>query len=356
MTQVLNFVKWLVVLFLVIGLAFLVYAGVKVTRPFKTAAEEQTFAVKSGQTTDEIAKNLEESGLAARAFFFKLYAYFTNSGGKIQAGNYSLSASMSIAQIAKKLTEGEIIQNEVKFTVVEGWTMSDIAQALDDAGLIDRGDFMRVTPADFGGEFDFLKEIPRNYYILEGYLFPDTYLLAKDAVPADIARKMLVNFDKKLSEEVRKKIADTGKTLRQIAILASIIEREVGRSVKRGTKLSAAEIEKLAEERRLVASVFYNRLEIDKALESDATIGYITGRKGSARATLEETKINSPYNTYRYAGLPPGPISNPSLDAIMAAVEPADTDYLYFLSGSDGTAYFAKTLEEHIANREKYLD
>ena len=356
MKHILNVLKWVVVLALVLGLAFLVYVGVKITEPQKTVAAAQAFVVGPGSTTREIAAKLESEALISRAFFFELYVYFKKSGHKVQAGTYTLSPSMSIVEIVGKLTTGEVVQNEVKLTVIEGWTMSEIAEALEASGLVRARDFLKLTPTPFSEEFEFLQEVPRGYFLLEGYLFPDTYILEREATPEEIARKMIANFDKKLTADLRQKITDQSKTIRQIVILASIIEQEVGRSVKRGTKLGESELEKLEQERRLVSSVFWNRLELGKSLESDATISYITGRQGSSRATLEETKINSPYNTDRYVGLPPGPLSNPSLDSIMDAVAPADTEYLFFLTAADGTAYFARTLEEHIVNRNKYLD
>ncbi|MDP3741393.1 MAG: endolytic transglycosylase MltG [bacterium] len=355
MKQILGFIKWFVVLAIILGLAFLVYAGIKITRPFKTGAEEKVFSIESGSTTEMVAASLEADGIVDKAFFFKLYLYLQKSGHKIQAGNYLLSASMPVTAIAKKLIIGEVVQNEIRFTVIEGWSADDIAAALQIQGLARARDFLRVDPSDLGEEYSYLQEIPRNYSSLEGYLFPDTYAIAKDATPVQIAGKMVANFDRKLGPELREKIASQSKTIRQIIILASIVEREVGRNVKKGTKLGKTELERLQQERKMVSSVFWNRIGIGKALESDATISYITGRKDSASATLEETRINSPYNTYRNVGLPPGPISNPSLDSIVAAIEPAVTDYLYFLTAPDGTAYFAETLDGHIENRNKYL-
>lgn len=355
MRQFLGFVKWLVVLAIFSGLAFLVYAGVKINSPFKTSAQEKVFTVSAGRPTKLVALDLESQGLIDKAFFFELFIYFQKSGERIQAGDYLLSPGMSVAVIAKKMTSGAVVQSEVRFTVIEGWSMADIGTALEEQGLAKKSDFLRLDPKEWEQEYLFLKEIPRAYQTLEGYLFPDTYLLAKDATPSEIAKKMIANFDQKIDPELEREIADSQKSIREIVILASIIEREVGRNLKKGSKLTQADLVKMQEERRLVASVFYNRINISMALESDATISYITGRKGSARANIDETRINSPYNTYKYTGLPPGPISNPSLDSIMAAAAPASSDYLFFLTAPDGTAYFAETLEGHIENRAKYL-
>ena len=166
---------------------------------------------------------------------------------------------------------------------------------------------------------------------------------------------MLENFGRRVTPEMIAEAQIQKRSLYDVLILASIVEREVGRNYKKGTKLSEQDLQKLAEERRIVAGIFYNRLSLNMGLESDATLQYVTGSE-SSRATIVETKIDSPYNTYKYRGLPPTPIGNPSLDAIKAAINPTETDYLYFLTEPDGTAHFAKTLDEHKKNRVLYLD
>ena len=360
MKQFVSIIKWLVILALVFGLAFFIYGAIKINRPFATAAEEKLFNVAPGQTTRQVAKNLEDEGLIGRAFFFELHIYLKKQGNKIQAGNYLLSSAMSIREIAETLSSGKVVNDTVKVTVIEGWTINDIAKALEKSGITSGQNFLAAeNPSplenkDWAAEFAFLADRPRGRG-LEGYLFPDTYFFKKNSDGEEVVAKMLANFDKKLSADLRLKIKEQGQTIREIATLASIIEKEVGRNVKKGEKLSGEDAKKLTEERRLVAGVFYNRLKIGMPLESDATIGYVTG-SGSSRATLEETKIDSLYNTYKYRGLPPGPISNPSLDSILATINPSKTDYLFFLTSSDGTAYFAKNLQEHQANRAKYLD
>lgn len=355
------FIKWLVILGVVLAGAFCVYAAVKISKPQTTDGAEKIFSIPTGWTTGQIAQSLEAEGLINRAFFFKLYIYLKNAGENIQAGKYALSPGMSIRQIARRLVVGEVINDAVRLIVLEGWTQKEIADELANSGIISAAEFNAATnPSPIEGgisvysEFDFLNDIPRGYG-LEGYLFPDTYLISKTATGRDIVQKLLQNFDKKVSPELRREVARQGKTLYEIVTLASIVEKEVGRNVEKGERLKEPEMAKLQEERRLVAGVFYNRLAAGIRLESDATVTYITGRNDS-RATIEETKIDSPYNTYKYAGLPPGPICNPSLDAILAVINPAKSDYLFFLTSPDGTAHFASTLDEHIQNRTKYLE
>lgn len=360
MQQIISIIKWFLILAIVLGLAFFIYGTVKINQPLATEGAEKIFTIAPGETTKQIAKNLEDQGLINRAFFFELHLYLKKQGNKIQAGNYLLSSSMSIREIADAFTSGKVVNNTVKLTVIEGWTVKDIAKALADAGVVSENVFRAaenpspLEPLDWSSDFAFLADRPRGQG-LEGYLFPDTYFFAKNSEGEQVVRKMLANFDRKLTPETRQDIKKQGKNIHEIVALASIIEKEVGRNVKKGEKLNDSDRKKITEERRLVAGVFYNRLAANMGLNSDATIGYITGSR-SHRATLEETKIDSPYNTYKYRGLPPGPIANPSLDSLIAAINPADTDYLYFVTAPDGTAYFAKTLEEHNANRVKYLD
>ena len=361
MKQILSLFRWLVILLLIIAVAFFIYVSVKINQPYRTNENRQVFSVPAGTTTKEVARSLEDEGLISSAFFFALHVYLKKIGEKIQAGNYEFSPSMSIGETAARLTAGDVVDNSVRVTILEGWRIEDIAAALETAGLQSEREFrMFTSPSvpgrghDFSGEFSFLVDKPQDMG-LEGYLFPDTYLLADGSTSEDIARKFLQNFDRKLTSDLRARISEQKKTIYEVVTMASIIEREVGRNLKKGTKLSVEDARKLEEERKLVASVFYNRLEIGMALESDATVAYITG-SNSDRATIEETKINSPYNTYRYRGLPPGPISNPSLASIEAAVHPADSEYLFFLTSADGTAYFGRTLDEHIQNRERYLE
>jgi UPF0755 protein len=191
---------------------------------------------------------------------------------------------------------------------------------------------------DFSQEFSILADKPKSYG-LEGYLFPDTYRIFNQAPVLDVIEKMLGNLDAKFTPMMRADIARQGRTIYQVITLASIIEKEV----------------RIAEDRKIVSGIFWNRLAIGQALGSDATLSYILGDKDAAHS-IEQTKIDSPYNTYHYAGLPPGPICNPSLDAIIAAIYPAATDYYYFLTDpKSGKTIFSKTLEEHNRNKQKYL-
>ncbi|MDP3993522.1 MAG: endolytic transglycosylase MltG [Candidatus Doudnabacteria bacterium] len=357
MRHALQVFKWLFMLAAVAGLAFFVYAVVKINRPATTTSQPADFEIKAGATTKQVAADLESQGIISRGFLFDMYIRFQGAENKLQAGLYSLDSNMTITKIVGILTQGEVKGSGERFTVIEGWRIEEIALSLEAKAFLKKEEFTEAVSkpsADLAAEFEFL-ETRAAHKSLEGFLFPDTYILKQGMSADEIARKMLQNFDAKFSQDLREEIAKQNRKLYDVLILASLVEREVGRNVARGTTLSQADRERIAEERRVVAGIFLNRLRIGMALESDASISYITGRRGP-RATFEEIKIDSPYNTYKYRGLPPTPIANPSLDAIKAAINPADTDYLFFVTAPDGTAYFGKTLDEHIRNRQRYLE
>ncbi len=250
---------------------------------------------------------------------------------------------------------------EVSVTMIEGWTVDEVAEAMEKAGLISQKDFLRAAEKFDYQSYPLINKPAKTD--LEGYLFPDTYRFAKDSSAETILDKILNNFTNRLNtlgvtaakdsfiipgyENITVPGGDgkPGMSLYDIITLASIIEKESGGKGSTTGNLS------LQEERGLVAGVFYNRLAIGQALESDATINYITGKNNPA-PSAQDLSANSPYNTYKYPGLPPGPICNPSLGSIRAALQPTKSDYYYFLHKQpSGKVDFSKTFEEHV--REK---
>ena len=338
------------------------YAAAKLRRPYLDDAPKKVVTVKKGSTSRQIAKLLEEEKIISGDRIFLYYLLVKRASADIQAGSYELSGGMTIPEIVEVLTEGSVVSNEVRIRVGEGWNINNIVAAIDDAGLGEKEDFFKLagtTPAngskaasgDVVSKYDFLSGLPAGA-TLEGYLFPDTYFVSREGGVEEFVHKMLRNFDNRLTPEMRAAINSQGRTLHQVMTVASLVEGEVGRNISGAlTEEQKAEIEN---ERRTVADIFWTRVKIGMALESDATISYATG-KPRRQATLDDLEIQSPYNTYRRPGFPPGPINNPSLAAIEAALNPADTPYLFFLSAPDGKAYFAKTLEEHKQNRARYL-
>lgn len=256
---------------------------------------------------------------------------------------------------------------ETQVTIIEGLTNESVYAALEKQNL---GTAARYTQAEKDADaenYPFLQSKPKNQD-LQGYLFPDTYRFNSTASESDVLTTLLETFGKRFTKAAADTIVDvqgryqlpnysslqlaegtvSGLTLHQILTLASIVEKETGSG--RGATSAA-----LLEERRTVAGIFLNRLSIGMALQSDATVGYVT-KSGRASATNADLETDSPYNTYKYRGLPPGPIANVSYSSLYAALHPLETDYLYFLhSQSSGEVYYARTFEEHTRNKAKYL-
>ncbi len=295
---------------------------------------EITYTVKKGSGGDDIAKELKSQGIIKNTWFFTFYALGSGSYKKLQAGNYNLSPSMSVAQIVKKFASGDVIQNNI--TIIEGWDEKDVAKYLEGKNLTTSKAFLAGMKKDYSADFEFLKSKPKKVD-LEGYLFPDTYQLPEKADAQTVIANALENFDKKLTPEMRAEIAKQKKTIFQIVTMASLIEKEV---------ISQ-------EDKKIVSGILWKRLQNDMPLQIDATISYITG---NSQIRTADKYIDSPYNTYKYYGLPLGPICNPGIESIMAAIYPTKTAYWYYLSASGtGETIFSRTLEEQNAAVQKYL-
>ena len=300
---------------------------------------KKEFIIKSGDSVQEIAVNLQNRNLISETNLFKFYVWQKKISGKLQAGNYELAPSMSIPEIANLFIKGKIKSSEVSITIPEGFSNKEIDTRLVENGLTEKDIFINFSGTsnlDLSS-YEFLQDKPENIG-LQGYYFPDTYEYYKNSTTEEIVKKMLDNFDRKLSQELREEIKKQNKSIFETLILASIIEKESGFSEDMGK----------------ISSVFHNRLGIDYPLESDATINYIT-ESGRSRSTYEDLEIDSPYNTYKYAGLPPAPICNPGLNAIKTAIYPEETNYFFFLTPPDGKAIFSETYAEHLKNQSKYL-
>ena len=227
------------------------------------------------------------------------------------------------------------MNKERSITIIEGWTVSDIANYLDNQGVASSSDFLEAVKLDnWKDKYDFLKNAKGE--TVEGFLFPDTYRIFKDATVDSIIAKMLDNFDHKFTDSMRGDAVSQNKSIFQIVTMASIIEKE--------TKFSS--------DRSMVSGIFWKRIADGMGLQSDATVSYALGK---ASLSGDDLKTDSPYNTYLYRGLPLGPISNPGLSSIKAALDPTVNDYYYFVTDKSGKAYFAKTFEEHKKNIQKYL-
>ncbi|MDD3190507.1 MAG: endolytic transglycosylase MltG [Candidatus Pacebacteria bacterium] len=321
------------------------YANIRksIDEPLNANDQSMTiFTIESGQGVKEIAANLDAARLISGGGFFEIYVWQNDLGSNLRTGEYELSPSMTIAEMVELFATGEygIKSNEIRVSIPEGFSNGEITKRMLERGIISEDDIdLNNLDIDLA-EYAFLPDSDNTEDALQGYLFPDTYNFYKGTSLEDVAEKMLDNFDSKLTEKMRQDIKDSGMAIDEVITLASIVEREAGNK----------------EEMSTIASVFYNRLKIGQPLQSDATVNYVTGA-GRAMPTFADLEIDSPYNTYKYAGLPPTPICNPGLDAIKAAIYPDETDYYYFLTTQDEEqrTYFSKTYEEHLRNKAAYL-
>ena len=366
MDQQTNFKRKIIIavsLFLVISSLFLViWNGVYLPKE-SYSSEKVIFSVEKGQGSKEISIKLEQQGLIKSGPLFRLYALHSGTAGKLQAGDYLLSPAMTIPEIVKKFVAGDIIKERI--TIVEGWNLRDIGRYFEERGMFQQNEFFTIAgypmvdyskesslsqPKDFSQEFacpvgsppgdscgDFLRDKPKNLG-LEGYIFPDTYEIVKGESLEALMRKILKNFDKKLTPEIRDETEKQGKTIFEIVTMASIIEKEV----------------RSFDDRQIVSGILWKRIKSNMPLQVDATVTYIIG-KTTTKVLIEETKIDSPYNTYKYVGLPQGPISNPGLESIRAAIYPRESEYWFYLSKPDGETVFSKTFKEHNRAKAEYL-
>ncbi len=335
--------RWLLsaILALFIFGSFFIFQGM---RPPEGRNAPLTFTVESGQNFIEVGKALEKEGAVRSAMAFSLYSYVSGLRTKFQAGTYVIPVDASAAAIARLFTQGEG-RRERTVTVIEGWTTEEIDAYLTAEKVFAKGAFLAAVkkmPAScpFSENVcSLVADIPNKSNELEGYLFPDTYRLYFDAKPEDLIEKMLKNFLEKTGEQtLARSFEISNHTRHEIITMASIIEAEVPHE----------------QDRPVIAGIFWKRIDAGVPLQADSTVNYATGKSARA-ASLTDLKFNSPYNTYLYPDLPPGPIGNPGVSAIKAALSPQESDYWFFLSREDGTTVFSKTLDEHVTAKEKYL-
>lgn len=296
-------------------------------------------SANGGQVTDA----LKRAGIIKNGFLFRLYYVFDRQTKRLKPGGYELHPGTPYAEIINELSKG-IPKTEVSVKVIEGWTVTDIEKELSQNFAVSTTNIQAVIGVRAGEgafdpawreEFSFLKTLSKDRS-LEGYLFPDTYRVWKEQLPEALVRKQLQTFERSVGSLSLTEKSLPLKSLDEVIRLASIVEKEVATD----------------EDRRLVAGVFLKRLREGMLLQSDATIQYVT-LSGRAQSTANDLQLRSAYNTYRNKGLPPAPISNPSLSAITAVLNPNDQGYRYFLTDKSGKVYYGKTLQDHASNRAK---
>ncbi len=330
--------KKIIKLTIILILLFVVWFNFELFFKQKNSCEQQLFfEVPRGQGFIEIGNNLKKQEIIRSSFVFQVYALISGKYTSLQAGAYLISPCNSVIEIVKSMSSGNIAQNRI--TIIEGWNIQQIGQHLQEKEIVSKQEFIEIVENGnfFKQEFDFLKDKP-NENSLEGYLFPDTYSFPINSSTEDIIRIMLTNFDNKLTPQLRQEIINKDKSIFEIIIIASLIEKEV----------------RTYQDKELVSGIIYKRMSIGMPLQIDATIAYITGRR-TTRISISETQIDSLYNTYKYRGLPVGPISNPGIDSIKAAIFPKESDYLFYLSKPDGETVFSRNLQEHNIAKNKYL-
>lgn len=319
--------------------AMLVWQADELTRPSQPFGQSQSFDIASGESIPSITQRLMQAGLIGSPSAFRSYLQYSGLDILIQAGSYSLSPGMTPLEIAQTLQDATPTQ--VTFVVLAGWRLEEIAGALPTSGLsITPQEFINTAYQPHPGH-DFSSLIPSGSSV-EGFLYPDAYVVERDISAAELIDMMLDRFDNQLSQEVRTGFNRQHLDLYEAVILASMIQREAI----------------LDEEQPTIASVFYNRLAAGMNLASDPTVQYAIGYNPEQQTwwtnplTAQDLQIDSPFNTYIYPDLPPGPIANPGPSALRAAAFPAQTPYYYFRAACDGSNRhsFAATYQEHLDN------
>ncbi len=311
-----------------LGAAGLILAGAPV-RP--GSRETVVFEVRAGEGASSIAANLELQGLIRDRLEFRLLTALLGWDSELKSGRYEMSPGYSTWRILRKIGRGEVVQ--IPLTVPEGYTVAQIQNLLVEKGWATKDSFRKaLKDLDAALELPYLPAV-RSGFIepYEGVMFPSTYYFESGVTPETIVRTMARATEQVFTPELLARADEIGLTPWEVLTLASIIEKEAA----------------VAEERPVISSVYHNRLRVGMKLDSCPTVLYAVGKPAGAPLLFTDLEVVSPYNTYKNAGLPPGPIASPGLASIRAALYPADTDYFYFVSRNDGTNQFSKTFEEH---------
>lgn len=309
-------------LWLFVALPFVLPISIYVfcIRPPQRFPTNTVTTISRGSSLKDAVAQLKQDGVIRSSLFLELYIHYSGGSTKIIAGDYALDESQNVFAIGKRIMNGDYKLATVKVMVPEG------------SGIAEVGDILTSL----------LTAFPRNEFLAmargkEGYLFPDTYFFLPTATPEEVIQTMEKNFSQKIAA-MKADIEKFNKPLKDIIIMASIIEKEAPDP----------------EARRMISGILWERLKIDMPLQVDATFLYING-KNTYDLSLDDLAIDSPYNTYKYTGLPIGPIGNPGLDSLQAAITPIHSTYLYYLSDKQGKTYYAKSFSDHKLNREKYM-
>ena len=326
----------LVVVVLVAGgaAAFVFFMLNRIQEPYKGFSEPEKFVdIPSGTGAAEIRRRLVEAGIVSDEFAFRAALMWTGQSRALKAGEYRFDRPMSVVNVIEKLARGDVYGHPITFP--EGLTIREMAAIVESHGFGTADEFIKATRD--GALVNDLDPAAKD---LEGYLFPETYTLPRGTPVAKLVSLMVERFRDTYMTLEAKRSGEVNLSTRQIVTLASLVEKETGKG----------------EERPLVAAVYRNRLNKNMPMQADPTVVYALVKAGTYDGNIRKADLSfdSPYNTYRYPGLPPGPIASPGRAALEAALAPASVDYLYFVSKNDGSHAFAETLEKHNANVHEY--
>ena len=330
--------KKILLIFLLILLAILIFTGYdfykKATSPYKGFDGSIKIEIPGGSTVTEIAGMLKKKKIIPNYLYFRIYYKLFHSGSFFKTGEYDFSKPLTIEQIIKKLIKGDVVL--YKITIKEGMTIDETAEYLSQNHGIDYRKFHNSAR-----KVSLISDLDSNADDLEGYLFPETYMISKGTTPGDLLKTMVNNFRQSFSESYRIRAGELNLSVREILTLASLIEKETSSR----------------EERFLISSVFHNRLRIGMPMGCDPTIIYALKKEGKWDGDIKwkDLKMDSPYNTRIHRGLPPGPICSPGIHSIEAALFPENSKYLYFVAKDRKTHYFSKNLKEHNWAVRKYI-
>ena len=333
-----------IILLVILAVVLLVagYFGITMYQEYTSTGsgtdETVTIEIEQGESTWDIAAKLKENDLIDYEAVFYLKVRESGVAGKLRYGTFTFHKESGLAEILEVLTTGGAQKDSVMFTIPEGYTIELIAKKLEKEGICTEAEFLEAVQKDY--DYWFLEDIPEDEairYKLQGFLYPETYAITEDMTAEDIVNVMLKQFDKEFTDDLRKQMKEQNKTIFEVVIEASMIERET----------------MIDSEKAMVAGVIKNRLEIDMKLQIDPTALYplTNGLYDKTRVTYDDIAIDSPYNTYVYKGLPVGPIANPSILSLEAALNPVEHEYYYYHTDkekNDGSHIFSKTYEEHV--------
>jgi peptidoglycan lytic transglycosylase G len=295
--------------------------------PYKNyPADEKIILIPRGTSSLEVARRLEAEGIVMHRTLFLTYLKILKRSGHLQAGEYQFQGTLTIPQVADKIIRGLVHYHEV--TIPEGFSFFEISELLEQKGFAIREEFLSAVR-----RVDLVGDLTQSPTSLEGFLFPDTYRLTRGETASEVVQSMIERFKQVYQNQLKIEIQHQPMSLKDVITLASLIEKETGAD----------------DERALVSAVFHNRLKRGMPLQCDPTVIYAAKLRGAFKGEIyrSDLSLDSAYNTYRYPGLPPGPIANPGLQSIEAALKPAAVDYLYFVSDNNGRHVFSTTLDQH---------